>query len=595
MGAREAWERVMADPRVAEGGRFEGGRFTPVSRGARTYEDEPILRTGSEIARERAAAASWREGAAAGWATTRVEAPRTREDAWDASWERDLLRTLQPEVELPEPYQIARAFARGPEARRHSEAWVFRRQAEMLAEVTDDLPYEGRFERYFPTYQAMTDRQLRGYVTWRTRVRSGLVERTSTSFAFVYLYELLAGVGTSSHEEGFVRLRDFCDAYRELDPAIDRHARRWLRDYAVYYGVPVELARTLPSVQVDLAFDAALHTVTHAAEHTPAERFSALSSLASYHIRSSRFAKDFPDDVQAVTLGVVARLEEHYAKRCKQGLWETLFGTPCTMDCQMFDAAVFCEDAPHPDADYALGPGLRYACRDGLWTVTRMTVARGPNARLGVALKTLDALMRERYAYAHPLRMPPKVPKYLLAYIGKEIDARLTWKAAHAPRRIEIDRSALGGIRIAAAQTREGLLVDEERGEGTGFAGEPTCDVASDEVLAQDCVGVACAGESPAEGCPRPPGKEIAPESVRGVAEADTAPFGLTADELDLLRALLAGEPARRQGGASPDMLVDAINEKLFELLGDTALEFGQEGPVIIEDYLDDVRGIVAP
>ena len=43
-------------------------------------------------------------------------------------------------------------------------------------------------------------------------------------------------------------------------------------------------------------------------------------------------------------------------------------------------------------------------------------------------------------------------------------------------------------------------------------------------------------------------------------------------------------------------MLVDNINEKLFDLIGDTALEFDMSGrPTIIEDYLEDVRGAVQP
>ena len=38
-------------------------------------------------------------------------------------------------------------------------------------------------------------------------------------------------------------------------------------------------------------------------------------------------------------------------------------------------------------------------------------------------------------------------------------------------------------------------------------------------------------------------------------------------------------------------MLVDGINEALFDLVGDTVLEFGAAGPQIIEDYVDDVKG----
>ena len=46
--------------------------------------------------------------------------------------------------------------------------------------------------------------------------------------------------------------------------------------------------------------------------------------------------------------------------------------------------------------------------------------------------------------------------------------------------------------------------------------------------------------------------------------------------------------------GVSEDMLVDGINEKLFDLVGDTVIEFGAAGPQVIEDYEDDVRGVLA-
>ena len=38
-------------------------------------------------------------------------------------------------------------------------------------------------------------------------------------------------------------------------------------------------------------------------------------------------------------------------------------------------------------------------------------------------------------------------------------------------------------------------------------------------------------------------------------------------------------------------MLVDSINEALFDLVGDTVIEFSAAGPQIIEDYKADVRG----
>ena len=70
--------------------------------------------------------------------------------------------------------------------------------------------------------------------------------------------------------------------------------------------------------------------------------------------------------------------------------------------------------------------------------------------------------------------------------------------------------------------------------------------------------------------------------------------MSLTAPELALVEAMLEGTPYTPPAGTSLDMLVDGINEKLFELLGDTALEFDLSGkPTIIEDYLEDVRGAI--
>ena len=62
------------------------------------------------------------------------------------------------------------------------------------------------------------------------------------------------------------------------------------------------------------------------------------------------------------------------------------------------------------------------------------------------------------------------------------------------------------------------------------------------------------------------------------------------------LRALLEhnaaqAESAVVQSEQSEDMLVDTINEALFDLVGDTVIEFSAAGPQIIEDYKADVRG----
>ena len=92
----------------------------------------------------------------------------------------------------------------------------------------------------------------------------------------------------------------------------------------------------------------------------------------------------------------------------------------------------------------------------------------------------------------------------------------------------------------------------------------------------------------------------MAPLLAPTPAVVSTAPAG-TATELApaadaFLRALLEQNAAQAtlavvQSEQSEDMLVDTINEALFDLVGDTVIEFGAAGPQIIEDYEADVRG----
>lgn len=172
--------------------RAKGGRAVS---GSRTYSDEPILMRGSQ------------------------------------------LRTY-----LPDEIRQMRALARRPEARSWSDARLFLEQARLMEGYEDDCPYGGTFQSYFPTYEVMDNRQLRGYFTWRSSVRRGSVERTSASFAYVYLYELLNGIGAEPGVPAFRAIESFWRAYRELDPSLDRYVRTWLVDYAVYHGLDPALA-----------------------------------------------------------------------------------------------------------------------------------------------------------------------------------------------------------------------------------------------------------------------------------------------------------------------------------------------------------------
>lgn len=574
--ARELIDRIMSSERLQSSSHFS----------ERVYESEPILTTGRQMANY-----------------------------------------------LPERYREMKAITRWEAnanggGRWLSEAELFYRQARFMEDFEDDCPYPGTFNSYFPTYNAMSDRQLRGYFTWRAAVRRGDIQESCLSFAYVYLYELICGIGTSSPMDGFQKLNSFWQAYRTFSPEIDRYARVWLQDYVVYHALPQSLLASSKT----LIFDRALITLAHvewqlrtdladpkrqrrkkgvSAMPLPCnaasedELLAAIDTLSTYRVTGSRLFKAEPEALRHVCCAVYVRLSEYYLKHRMYSLMESWFGGMLTTPYTMFGSAVFFDPVTHPDVEYEFNEAHSYRCDRGMWTCKRFPGGLSRNAKLGQAMRAVDRMLREALGFEHPLKEQKSVPKYLMGFISDEIEAWTSWRSAHAPRHIDIDLSRLSSIRDAAAITREALLIEEER-EGTGAlldaadgttasAAVPTLEMGNsttDERMTKQPAPVT----TPEEGSGRAfaPTEDPTPEPIAGAGPTN----GLSPAAAAYLRALVEGDEGAadaviKRASVSEDILVDTINEALFELVGDTVVEYGPNGPELIDDYREDVEGFL--
>lgn len=571
-------ERIMAEARTHQSARFSN----------EIYADEPILKTGRQM-----------------------------------------------QNFLPDQYRKMREISRwqddpkGGAGRWLSEAELFYRQGLLMADFEDDCPYNGTFKSYFPTYNAMSDRQLRGYFTWRAQVRRGTVEETSTSFAFLYLYELICGIGIDDPLEGFNKIKAFWDVYRAFEPGIDRFAHVWLQDYAVFHGLDPKLLRDSKTVM----FDNALIELRRAARdlvpapapsgQTPKRRktseptlplppdevreerlMAAINALSTYNLSNSRLDRSHHRDLRHVACAVYVRMARYYDTHRKTDIVASLFGEETAMPYTMFASAVFFAPERHEDCEYRLDPIHIYRCQNGFWECMRIHGSRQKSSKLGEMMRACDQRLRLALDPTHPLK-EEKVPKYLAKIIDDEIMAWLSWDAAHQPIKIDIDLSQLGHIRSAAAQTREALLIDEEREDDASAeaeaadSGQPEAEPVTDAIV-EPVVAPIRQDLTDEPTISTEQFGVVAPLLAPTPAVVSTAPAG-TATELApaadaFLRALLEQNAAQAtlavvQSEQSEDMLVDSINEALFDLVGDTVIEFGAAGPQIIEDYEADVRG----
>ena len=566
-------ERIMAEARTHQSARFSN----------EIYADEPILKTGRQM-----------------------------------------------QNFLPDQYRKMREISRwqddpkGGAGRWLSEAELFYRQGLLMADFEDDCPYNGTFKSYFPTYNAMSDRQLRGYFTWRAQVRRGNIEETSTSFAFLYLYELICGIGVDNPRDGYDKIRAFWDAYRAFEPGIDRFARVWLQDYAVFHELDPKLLRDSKTVM----FDNALIELRRAARDLvpapapsdlPSARrktseptlplppdeaheerlMAAIDALSTYNLNNSRLDRSHHRDLRHVACAVYVRMARYYDTHRKTGIVASLFGEETAMPYTMFASAVFFAPERHKDCEYRLDPIHIYRCQNGFWECMRIHGSRQKSSKLGEMMRACDQRLRLALDPGHPLK-EEKIPKYLAKIIDDEIVAWLSWDATHQPVKIDIDLSQLGHIRSAAAQTREALLIDEEREDGTLADAEVAVAERREAEPVADTIAEPVATTMQQDEASEPTISTeqfgvVAPLLVSAPTPADTA-SALDPAADAYLRALLEQNAAQTasavaQSGKSEDMLVDSINEALFDLVGDTVIEFGSAGPQIIEDYEADVRG----
>ena len=459
---------------------------------------------------------------------------------------------------VPPPIRAARSLENFPGNTWQSRESVFVKQARLLANYEDDYAFDGSVVRYFPTYQSLTDQELRGYFSWRTKLRGGDIHKTSLTFAFLYIYELINQIGVQDPMDGYRKLLGFQEAYGQLDGKILPYLREWLRDYVVYY----QLDPNLLSNTRQVIFDRSVTILDNIRQQDAEKVLWAVRQLAPKWLERSKFYGEHPADCDRVILRVLRRVSEHYAARCKKTMAEQYFGSIGEFQVRLFNSAVFLDQSKARNCEYAIDERCVYRCKNGFWTVRMHSHNPGSCQKLEDLIKTIDSVMRQEYGYRYPVK-PEVDTKWILRIIREEVQGLLAEKKAAETKKVRIDYTQLARIRQDAAATRDKLAVEEEL------------------------------EDEPWEEAP-PPAKE-APNP----AEISAAPAGdcpLNPAEYRLLQCLLWGGEVSwvRREGFLLSVLVDGINEKLYDTFGDSVL-LADDPPQPAEDYIEDLKEMVRP
>lgn len=467
------------------------------------------------------------------------------------------------ESDLPPKIRQMRALYEYHDGHFEEKCWNFYRQGKFMEDYEDDLPWTGAFRRYFPTYHDLNIQQLRGYFTWRTHVRRGDFQPIAPSLAYIYIYELLNGIGAKTPEDTLQKMRAFEAGFLDSgfgDPGMRGNLRRWMLAYAVLHRLPPALARQYADPAI-LEQDTALEALLTPEAASDEEVFSALCVLGEKQLPQSSVIKKFG----ARGKRLFAASWRRVSKACLpdgRDFFTACFGTRKAYPWEPLFNAVYWESQRYPDAAYALSPCREYDVQNGTWRETRFDKRNFDLVRFRTFLHETDRILRDLLKTGRPLKQ-----KAGAAWITPLVEA-----AARAQRqedeeaarpKIALDLSHLEQIRRDAALTRDSLLTEDE------------LDGAAEAHGAQTAEGLPGTAEEDGSEAP------------------DSGGFGaLDGFHSRMLLSLLRGESITAELRAShlmPAVAADTINEAFLDEIGDSILLCDGSTITVVEDYREDI------
>ena len=514
-------------------------------------------------------------------------------------------------VSLPEKLRAMKEMANSYDYNDRASALVFYKQGVFAADYEDDYRFRGTVRRYYPTYSALTNNELRGYFGWRTRFRAGQQgEEVPSSLVYIYIYEILNGIGVTP-EEGLEKLFRIDALYGSQDPVMRQHLKVWIPDYLVYYDLPSDLAPEYVDTVSDQGKDVLTEFLDTAAAPHPGERvqlpentdteglFRAMADVSAFDLRKSALLKKDPAEAAFFFARTLYGLAGRLKPKSRDPLQELWFGRKAVRTYRMFRSAVFHDHRNYRSYDYAVSPVKVFRCREGIWMLEMYREDGQYKKLFGNICREIERQARQQLHLGRTLKdsSVTAAVKEMTADLVREYieereeraaaEAKAAEEAAREAARkamldsVKIDMSLLGEIRRDAAETRDALIVEEEN----VFAEPEAAAQEFSEEPGSEVQQVAAAGAAGTQDAPGPAAQPAAPPDT---------PFD--PEEYFFLHALLYGEEWRsrlKERHIQLSMLADGINEKMMDLIGDTVIEFAGDTPEIIEDYTEDLREMI--
>ena len=501
--------------------------------------------------------------------------------------------------------------------------------ARAMEDYEDNCPFAGTVPLYQPEYRDLTPNELRGYFTWRAALRRGEVSPHCDAFVYLYLSELMLGVGAATAAEALDCMDAFASAYFSAgygSEALQRNFKNWRFEYAVLNRVDAARVRAYENPALR-HWDEALTVLREPEKQSDEAVFAALAELGGKKLTEARSVKGLGD-----------KAAFYYA-----AIWRSsasLLFAACFGNLRMREWKPF-SDAPRLKAvcenvgqgfSYQLNELRSFAATGNGFTEYCYLRQQFDSKRFFAFLKEADTALRVRFLRGKASKTASAAQDIALqeAFARAFASCEAT-EAAQKLAAVPVRRERLADIRAAAEITTAALLTEAETGaereelrrrdaqklpakedsslaELTNGADCKQADGAFVQVEAAECSEAAerrklCAndvsrrGESAAcaeaaESSSRGAGKQRETEQTDKAGRTEM----LDALERRCLAALLRGESVRAELRAAhclTSLFAERVNEKLYERFQDICLEAEGEELFLVPDYREELETLL--
>lgn len=501
--------------------------------------------------------------------------------------------------------------------------------ARAMEDYEDDCPFAGTVLLYQPEYRDLTPNELRGYFTWRAALRRGEFSPHCDAFVYLYLSELMLGVGAATAAETLDCMDAFASAYFSAgygSEALQRNFKNWRFEYAVLNRVDAARVRAYENPALR-HWDEALTVLREPEKRSDEVVFAALAELGGKKLTEARSVKGLGD-----------RAAFYYAAIWRSAaplLFAACFGNLRMREWKPFSDAprlrALCENAGQAFS-YQLNELRSFAATGNGFTEYSYLRQQFDSKRFFAFLKEADTALRVRFLRGKASKNMSATQDIALQEAFAHAFASCeAMEAAQKLAAVPVRREKLAGIRAAAAVTTAALLTEAEIGaereelrrreaqklpakedsslaELINGADCKQADGAFVQVEAAECSEAAehrklCAndvsrrGESAAcaeaaESSSRGAGKQGETEQTDKAGRTEI----LDALECRCLAALLRGESVRAELRAAhclTSLFAERVNEKLYERFQDICLEAEGEELFLVPDYREELETLL--